>query len=147
MSRTKAGVLTPFQKLLWILQDGNLVSKDEIETKLVNDIHVYRLSTYVWDIKHYTNCIVKVEKQGRTVIGYQIVNPDVAKAYLSTLGVDSFTPGQSTLKPSTSKYAMKPVKSLASLKAKPAKTKAAKPAKVAAPVAPVIEDEVVEITE
>ncbi len=77
--------------------------------------------------------------------GYQITNPQVIKDYLKTVGAESFVPGQVTLKPSASKFASKPVKSLAALKAKPAK--AAKPAKVAAPVAPVIEDEVTEITE
>jgi hypothetical protein len=90
---------------------------------------------------------VKVIKDGRNVTGYQITNPQVIKDYLKSVGAESFVPGRVTLKPSASKFASKPVKSLAALKAKPAKTKAAKPAKVDAPVAPVIEDEVTEITE
>jgi hypothetical protein len=146
MARTKAGDFTPYQKLLTLLQEGDVVTKDEIESKLGNDIYFYKLSTYVWEVKTKTPGIVKVIKTGRTVTGYQITNPDVVKAYLKSCGADKFVPGQTTLKPSVSKFAVKPVKSLAALKAKPAKTKAAKPAKVVAP-APVIEDEVVEITE
>lgn len=144
MARTKSGSLPPFVKLLTLLQDGNVVTKDEIEQKLGNDIYTYRLSTYIWHIKTNTDGIVKVIKDGRSVTGYQITNPQVIKDYLKSVGAENFVPGQITLKPSVSKFANKPVKSLASLKAKPAKTKAAKPAKVEAPV---IEDEVVEITE
>ena len=141
MARTKSGALPPFVKLLTLLQEGDVVTKDEIESKLGNDIYTYRLSTYIWHIKTNTDGVVKVIKDGRNVTGYQITNPQVIKDYLKSVGAESFVPGQVTLKP----FASKPVKSLAALKAKPAK--AAKPAKVAAPVAPVIEDEVTEITE
>lgn len=147
MARTKAGDFTPYHKLLTLLQEGTVVTKDEIESKLGNDIYFYKLSTYVWELKTKTPSIVKVIKNGRTVVGYQITNPDVVKAYLKSCGLDKFVPGQTTLKPSVSKFAVKPVKTLSALKAKPAKAKAAKPAKVAAPVAPVVEDEVTEITE
>jgi hypothetical protein len=144
MARTKSGALPPFVKLLTLLQEGNVVTKDEIESKLGNDIYTYRLSTYVWHIKTNTDGVVKV-KDGRAVTGYQITNPQVIKDYLKSVGAESFVPGQITLKPSASKFASKPVKSLAALKAKPAK--AAKPAKPAKVVASVIEDEVTEITE
>ena len=147
MARTKSGALPPFVKLLTLLQEGDVVTKDEIESKLGGDIYTYRLSTYIWHIKTNTDGVVKVIKDGRNVTGYQITNPQVIKDYLKSVGAESFVPGQATLKPSTSKFANKPVKSLAALQAKPAKAKAAKPAKVAAPVAPVIEDEVTEITE
>ena len=144
MARTKSGSLPPFVKLLTLLQEGNVVTKDEIESKLGDDIYTYRLSTYVWHIKTNTKGVVKVIKDGRTVTGYQITNPQVIKDYLKSVGADTFVPGQAALKPSTSKFASKPVKSLAALKAQPAKAKVAKPAKVSAPV---IEDEVTEITE
>jgi len=148
MARTKSGELAPYVKLLALLQDGNVYSKDDIEAKLGKDIHVYRLSTYVWEIKSKTPGVVKVLKTGKAVSGYQITNPDAVKTFLaSQTGISTFVPGTGSVAPSTSKFAVKPVKSLAALKAKPAKTKAAKPAKVEAPAAPVIEDEVVEITE
>lgn len=147
MARTKAGDFTPYQKLLTLMQEGDIVTKDEIESKLGNDIYIYKLSTYVWEVKTKTPGVVKVLKNGRTVTGYQITNSGEVKAYLKSCGADKFVPGQGLLKPSTSKFANKPVKSLAALSAKPVKAKAAKPAKVVAPVAPVIEDEVTEITE
>jgi hypothetical protein len=144
MARTKSGNLPPFVKLLTLLQEGDVVTKDEIEQKLGNDIYTYRLSTYIWHIKTNTDGVVKVVKDGRAVKGYQITNPQVIKDYLKSVGAESFVPGQTTLKPSVSKFVNKPVKSLAALNAKPAKIKAAKPSKV---VAPVIEDEVTEITD
>ena len=135
MARTKSGAHAPFVKLLALLQDGSIVTKDEIETKLSNDIHVYRLSTYIWDIKTKTDAVVKVIKDGRAVTGYQITNPDAVKAYLTKVGISDFVPGSGNIKQSVSKFATPKVKSLSGLKAKPAKVET-----------PVI-DEVVEITE
>ncbi len=37
MARTKAGDFTPYQKLLTLMQEGDVVTKDEIESKLGND--------------------------------------------------------------------------------------------------------------
>jgi len=138
MARTKSGAHAPFVKLLALLQDGSIVTKEEIETKLSNDIHVYRLSTYIWDIKTKTDAVVKVVKNGRAVTGYQITNPDVVKAYLNKVGISDFVPGSGNIKQSVSKFAAPKVKTLSGLKAKPAKV-----AKVDTPVT----DEVVEITE
>jgi hypothetical protein len=145
MARTKSGELAPYVKLLALLQDGNVVTKDDIDAKLGKDIHVYRLSTYVWEIKSKTPGVVKVIKDGKAVSGYQITNPAEVKTFLaSQTGISNFVPGTGNVTPSNSKFANKPVKSLSSLKAKPAKTKVTKPAKVEAPV---VEDEVTEITE
>jgi hypothetical protein len=138
MARTKSGAHAPFVKLLALLQDGSIVTKDEIETKLSNDIHVYRLSTYIWDIKTKTDAVVKVVKNGRAVTGYQITNPDVVRAYLTKVGISDFVPGSGNIKQSVSKFATPKVKTLSGLKAKPAKV-----ATIETPVT----DEVVEITE
>jgi len=120
MARTKSGEFPPFVKLLTLLQNGDVVSKEEIEQKLSSDIHTYRLSTYIWHIKTNTDGVVKVIKEGRNVIGYQITNPQIIKEYLKSIGADAFVPGQKTIKPSTSKFADKAVKSLSSLNAQPA---------------------------
>ena len=148
MARRKSNELQPHVKLLVFLQDGNFVSKDDIVNKLNTDIHTYRLSTYIYDIKKYTPGVVKVTKNGKSVLGYQITNPAEVKQFLSTQnGLADYVPGTGNLKPSTSKFANKPIKSLAALKATPAKAaKPAKPAKTKV-AAPVIEDEVTEITE
>jgi hypothetical protein len=138
MARTKSGELAPYVKLLALLQDGNVVTKDDIDAKLGKDIHV-------WEIKSKTPGVVKVIKDGKAVSGYQITNPAEVKTFLaSQTGISNFVPGTGNVTPSNSKFANKPVKSLSSLKAKPAKTKVTKPAKVEAPV---VEDEVTEITE
>ena len=146
MARIKSNELQPHVKLLVFLQDGNFVSKEDILKTMSSDIHTYRLSTYMWDIKTATPGIVKVTKNGKTVLGYQITNPVEVKKFLATQkGLADYVPGTGTLKPSDSKFASKTLKSLADLNAAP--VKAVKPAKVEKPAK--IEDnlEVTEITD
>jgi hypothetical protein len=59
---------------------------------------MYRLSTYMWHIKTNANGVVKVIKEGRKAVAYQIMNPDEIKKYLSLTGVSKsgFTPGKTT---------------------------------------------------
>lgn len=150
MARRKANELQPHVKLLVYLQEGNFVSKDDILSKLSTDIHTYRLSTYIYDIKKYTPGVVKVTKNGKSVLGYQITNPVEVKKFLSTQnGLADYVPGAGTLKPSASKFASKTLTSLAGLNATP--VKATKPAKVATKPAKVAKpakvEDVLEVTE
>ena len=121
MARTKAGTLPPFVKLLTLMQNGEIVTKEEIEQKLGKDIHTYRLSTYIWYIKTNTDAIIKVLKNGRYVVGYQITNPEAVKDFLKSFNTQSFVPGSGTITQSNSKFAQRYINSLAALKAKPAK--------------------------
>jgi hypothetical protein len=65
-------------KIATILRSGNVVSVDEIKMCFDNDEHaqslLYRLSTYIYDIRKYENGIIKVFKNGRIVTGYQLIN-------------------------------------------------------------------------
>lgn len=67
-------------KIATILSTGNVVTIDEIKMCFANDEHatklLYRLSTYIYDIKKYENGIVKVFKNGRNITGYQLMNAD-----------------------------------------------------------------------
>ena len=98
MARGKSDKLAPFQKLLTVLVSGKPVTIDEIDTLLGEEIHMYRLSTYMWHIKTNANGVVKVIKEGRKAVAYQIMNPDEIKKYLNTTGVSKsgFKPGQAT---------------------------------------------------
>lgn len=98
MARGKSDKLAPFQKLLTIMVSGKPVTIDEIDATLGKEIHMYRLSTYMWHIKTNANGIVKVIKEGRKAVAYQIMNPDEIKKYLSLTGVSKsgFTPGKAT---------------------------------------------------
>ena len=66
---------------------GNVVTRDEIADMVGSEIHMYRLSTYMWDIKTYANGIIKVTKDGRKVSGYQLINADECKQYLQKAGI------------------------------------------------------------
>jgi hypothetical protein len=98
MARGKSDKLAPFQKLLTIMVTGKPVTIDEIDATLGKEIHMYRLSTYMWHIKTNANGVVKVIKEGRKAVAYQIMNPDEIKKYLSLTGVSKagFTPGKTT---------------------------------------------------
>ena len=58
------------------------VTVAEIHVKLCFDIHMYRLSNYIWNIKK-NGGYVRALKNGRDVVGYQLANPDTIKAHLT----------------------------------------------------------------
>lgn len=114
--------LKPFEKLLTIMNTGNPVTVEEIEATLGKEIHMYRLSTYMWHIKTMANGVVKSIKDGRKVTAYQIVNVDEVNKFMKSEGITSagFTPGK------TQKIVRKKTKnvatSLSDLKAQPEQT-------------------------
>jgi hypothetical protein len=111
--------LAPFQKLLTVMISGNPVMLEEIDTLLGKEIYMYRISTYMWHIKTNANGVIKTIKDGRKVIGYQIMNVKEVKEYMNRAGITNsgFKPGTVEKKPSISK--------LADLKATPVAKKTA----------------------
>ena len=99
--------LKPFQKLLTLMISGNPVTRDEIDTLLGKEIYMYRISTYMWHIKTNANGIIRIKKEGRKVVSYQLVNVDQVKEYMKRVGVldTTFTPSSVEKKPSISKLA------------------------------------------
>ena len=99
--------LKPFQKLLTLMISGNPVTKEEIDTLLGKEIYMYRISTYVWHIKTMANGVVRINKDGRKVVSYQLVNVEEVKEYMKRAGVlnTTYTPGDMVKKPSISKLA------------------------------------------
>jgi hypothetical protein len=77
----------PFQKLLTIMISGKPVTVEEIETLLGKEIMMYRLSTYMWHIKTQANGIVRVAKNGRSVVSYQLININQVRDYMRRVGV------------------------------------------------------------
>jgi hypothetical protein len=131
MARGKSDKVAPFQKLMLVMASGKAVTVDEIEATLGKEIHMYRLSTYIWLMKTNANAVVKVIKNGRKITAYQIVNIDEVKQYLKRNGVTTASLGQGTK--------ITKVKKLADLNATP----------VTEPVAEEVTDEleVTEVTE
>jgi hypothetical protein len=89
MARGKSASPKAFEKLLTVLISGNPVTKEEIESTLGNEIQMYRLSTYIWDIKAHANGVIKVVKDGRKVSAYQLINVDEMKAYMKRTGASA----------------------------------------------------------
>ena len=132
MARIKSGKPIRKERLLQVLANGGLITKRQIELTMQYQA-MYRIPTELRKLKKM-GAIVKSHKDGRTVVGYELLNVDEMKKLLAQSGFDVL--------PLVSDD--DDVKALSDLNAKPAKAKATKPAKV---VAPVIEDEVTEITE
>jgi hypothetical protein len=137
MAKTKTVKLKPFEKLLTIMVHGKPVTIEEIETTLGDEIHMYRLSTYIWHIKTFANGVVKAIKDGRKVTAYQITNVNEVKQYMKTAGVTAanFVPGQAqkvtrggvkavakTVTKTKTTKTVKPVTKLKDLNSKPVQT-------------------------
>lgn len=91
-TKTKAVKLKPFEKVLTVMISGKPVMKDELDALLGHEIYMYRISTYMWHIKTIANGVVRVVKDGRKVVGYQLVNIDEVKEYMKRAGVMTYTP-------------------------------------------------------
>jgi hypothetical protein len=76
----------PFQKLMLVMLSGNKITKDEIADMIGKDVQMYRLSTYMWEVKN-NGGVVKVEKDGRKLSTYQLINVDDCKKYLQKVGI------------------------------------------------------------
>ncbi len=121
MARGKSDKLAPFQKLMTVMASGKAVTIEEIDVTLGTEIHMYRLSTYIWLMKTNANAVVKAIKNGRKITAYQVINVDEVKDYLKRVGATSFTPGQSQkiVKAKTKAAPAPKVAKLKDLKAEP----------------------------
>jgi hypothetical protein len=74
----KSKKIQPHNKIAQVLMSGKMTSVSDIVEcfKLDDKMNkvMYRLSTYIYDIRKYEQGIVKVEKNGRKVTGYQLLN-------------------------------------------------------------------------
>ena len=130
MARGKSSNPIRKERLLQVLANGGVITKRQIELTMKYKA-MYRIPTELWKLKKM-GAIVKSHKQGRSVIGYELLNAVEMRKLLTDRGFD--------ILPLVSDE--NDVKALSDLKAKPAKV--AKASKVKATV---VEDEVTEITE
>jgi hypothetical protein len=79
--------MAPFEKILNLMVTGEPMTKEEIGATLGDEIQIYRISTYMWHIKMNANGIVRVIKDGRKVLAYQLVNPADIVKYLKDKGI------------------------------------------------------------
>ena len=122
MSRTKSNKPVRKERLLMVLTNGGVITKKQIEDTMQYKA-MYRIPTELWKLKNM-GAVIRSHKDGRTVIGYELLNVDEMKALLKAEGFDTL--------PLVTEAS---IKKLGDLKAKKAS------------VTPVTSDEVVEITE
>jgi hypothetical protein len=86
MSRGLSSKPRQAEKLLLIMLDGHVVTEAEIAQTLGGEIQVYRLPTYLWNLKMMGAELVKT-KQGRKIVSIQLVNVDAMRSYAQTRGL------------------------------------------------------------
>ena len=71
-----------FEKVLEILQDAapNAVTKEDLAGKLGTDVEMYRISTYIWEVKNKAGVPVEAIKDGRKVVGFKITDATTVPA-------------------------------------------------------------------
>ena len=68
-----------YAKILAVMQAANgPVTASEI--KAIDGIVPSRLSTYLWEIRKHTGCAIKANRDGRTVVSYELVGEAVMPA-------------------------------------------------------------------
>lgn len=86
MARTRKNTLRPFQKIMKVMMDGKPLLKDDLPKIFGDDFLMYKVSSYILDIKIYSGSAVRVVKNGRDVVSYQLMQPEKAKTYLEKIG-------------------------------------------------------------
>jgi len=124
MSRTKSNKPVRKERLLMVLTNGGVITKKQIEDTMQYKA-MYRIPTELWKLKNL-GAVIRSHKDGRTVIGYELLNVDEMKALLKAEGFETIP-----LVTDSS------IKKLGDLKAKKSSAKVETPAV----------EEVVEITE
>ena len=75
-----------YQKLLLLLSSGDPVPVDVLKEKLKDEMHGYRISTRIYEIKCMGG-VVRVTKEGRKVLTYQVMNASTMRTYLRRIGL------------------------------------------------------------
>lgn len=78
MANTKTAKIRPHNKIAQVLLSGKVTSVEDIKASFAADAKMtslmYRLSTFIYDIRKFDNGVIKVIKDGRKVQAYQLVN-------------------------------------------------------------------------
>jgi hypothetical protein len=87
MSRTKSNKPVRKERLLMVLTNGGVITKKQIEDTMQYKA-MYRIPTELWKLKNM-GAVIRSHKDGRTVIGYELLNVDEMKALLKAEGFDT----------------------------------------------------------
>ena len=87
MSGTKTNKPVRKERLLMVLTNGGVITKKQIEDTMQYKA-MYRIPTELWKLKNL-GAVIRSHKDGRTVIGYELLNVDEMKALLKTEGFET----------------------------------------------------------
>ena len=73
------------EKVLEVLkaEAPNAESKEMLAEKLGGDVVMYRISTYIWEVKNKAGVPIETVKDGRKVVGFKIADATVVPAPVS----------------------------------------------------------------
>ena len=87
MSGTKTNKHVRKERLLMVLTNGVVITKKQIEDTMQYKA-MYRIPTELWKLKNL-GAVIRSHKDGRTVIGYELLNVDEMKALLKAEGFET----------------------------------------------------------
>jgi hypothetical protein len=114
-----------WQKAIIVLSQGGVFSAEKLCKEMGYDC-VYRVSNVLLDTKIFAGAIIKSVRDGRKVVGYELVNIDEMKQLIAS-GVFAASATKAVAKPKTAT-----VKTAVAKTAKPVKAKKVTPAPVPA---------------
>ena len=114
-----------WQKAIVVLSQGGVFSAEKLCEEMEYD-SVYRVSNVLLDTKIFAGAIIKSVRDGRKVVGYELVNIDEMKQLIAS-GAFSATATKAVAKPKTTT-----VKTAVAKTAKPVKAKKVTPVPVRA---------------
>jgi tRNA G37 N-methylase Trm5 len=109
-----------WQKAIVVLSQGGVFSAEKLCEEMEYDC-VYRVSNVLLDTKIFAGAIIKSVRDGRKVVGYELVNIDEMKQLIAS-GAFSATATKAVAKPKTTT-----VKTAVTKTAKPVKAKKVTP--------------------
>ena len=86
MSRSKSAKPVRWERLLMVLANGGVITKSQIEHTMKYKA-MYRIPTELWKLKN-RGAVIKSYKDGRDVVGYELVNVAEMKKLLTQRGFD-----------------------------------------------------------
>lgn len=71
-----------FEKILEVLRDASpkAVSKELLAKTLGGDVAMYRISTYIWEVKNKAGVPVEAVKDGRKVVAFRVADTSAVSA-------------------------------------------------------------------
>lgn len=106
MPRIKNSELKTWEKLSIFMIDGQPKTIEEFEKQFGNEIYMYRIFSYINNLKTHGGGVVKSIKNKREIVAYQLINVNQMKEYIHKhrLRFEKYIPNIKQKKQSQSKF-------------------------------------------